>query len=169
MSVRRRFGERDYTEAQKTVRILSGLYGVLRPLDLIQPYRLEMGSKLRTNRGDTLYEYWGEAITQVVNADLADSPGPDVVVNLASNEYFRAVRPDALDGRLISPRFLDADEHGQYRVVPFFAKRARGEMAAWMVLNRVRSARALRAFDGAGYRYHRDRSTSNEPAFIRSR
>lgn len=169
MDVRRRFGERDYTEAQKTVRILSGLYGVLRPLDLIQPYRLEMGSKLRTNRGDTLYDYWGGAITQMVNADLVDSPGPDVVVNLASNEYFRAVRPDALDGRLISPRFLDADDHGQYRVVPFFAKRARGEMAAWMVLNRVRSVRALREFDGAGYRYDPDRSTPNEPAFIRGR
>jgi cytoplasmic iron level regulating protein YaaA (DUF328/UPF0246 family) len=169
MDVRRRFGERDYTEAQKTVRILSGLYGVLRPLDLIQPYRLEMGSKLRTNRGDTLYEYWGGAITEVVNADLAGSPGPDVVVNLASNEYFRAVQPDALDGRLISPRFLDADDRGQYRVVPFFAKRARGELAAWMVLNRVRSVRALRDFDGAGYRYDHDRSTRNEPAFIRSR
>jgi cytoplasmic iron level regulating protein YaaA (DUF328/UPF0246 family) len=169
MNVRRRFGERDYTEAQKTVRILSGLYGVLRPLDLIQPYRLEMGSKLRTDRGDTLYEYWGGTITRMVNADLAESPGPDVVVNLASNEYFRAVRPDALEGRLISPRFLDADAYGEYRVVPFFAKRARGDMAAWMVVNRIRSARALRAFDGAGYRYDRDRSTPNEPAFIRSR
>ena len=169
MSVRRRFGERDYTEAQKTVRILSGLYGVLRPLDLIQPYRLEMGSKLKTYRGDTLYEYWGGTITRLVNADLAESPGPDVVVNLASNEYFRAVRPDALEGRLISPRFFDADPFGEYRVVPFFAKRARGEMAAWMVLNRVRSARGLRAFDGAGYRYDPDRSTPSEPAFVRSR
>lgn len=169
MDVRRRFGERDYTEAQKTVRILSGLYGLLRPLDLIQPYRLEMGSKLWTARGDTLYEYWGGAITRMVNADLAQSPGPDVVVNLASNEYFRSVRPDALEGRLISPRFLDADDHGSYRVVPFFAKRARGEMAAWMVLNRVRTIKAIRRFDSAGYRYDDDRSTPDEPAFIRGR
>jgi cytoplasmic iron level regulating protein YaaA (DUF328/UPF0246 family) len=169
MDVRNRFGERDYTEAQKTVRILSGLYGVLRPLDLIQPYRLEMGTKLRTDRGDTLYDYWAGAITDMVNADLAESPGPSIVVNLASNEYFRSVRPEALRGRLISPRFLDADVDGYYRVVPFFAKRARGEMAAWMVLNRVRSLRAIRAFDGAGYRYDRVRSTPDEPAFIRSR
>jgi hypothetical protein len=167
MDVRTRFGERDYTEAQKTVRILSGLYGVLRPLDLVQPYRLEMGTRLRTSRGGTLYAYWGRAITDMVNADLAQSPGPDVVVNLASKEYFRSVRPEALAGRLISPRFLDADERGDYRVVPFFAKRARGEMAAWLVLNRVRSIRALREFDGAGYRYDRERSTPNEPAFLR--
>ena len=109
------FGERDFTEAQKTVRILSGLYGVLRPLDLMQPYRLEMGTKLRTHRGDTLYDYWGGAITDLVNADLAQSPGPDLVINLASNEYFRAVQPERLDGQLISPRFLDPDEQGRHR------------------------------------------------------
>ena len=169
MDVRNRFGERDYTEAQKTVRILSGLYGVLRPLDLMQPYRLEMGTKLRTDRGDTLYDYWGRAITDKVNADLAQSPGADVVVNLASNEYFRSVQTEALEGRLLSPRFLDADEHGHYRVVPFFAKRARGEMAAWLVLNRARTIKAIREFDGAGYRYDRERSTPDEPAFVRSR
>ncbi|HSK91954.1 MAG TPA: peroxide stress protein YaaA [Euzebyales bacterium] len=169
MDVRGRFGARDYTEAQKTIRILSGLYGVLRPLDLIQPYRLEMGTKLRTDRGDTLYEYWGDAITDMVAADLAGSPGPDVVVNLASNEYFRSIRPEALGARLISPRFLDADEDGRYRVVPFFAKRARGEMAAWLVRNRVRTVKALLGFDGAGYRYDRQRSTRDEPAFVRSR
>jgi cytoplasmic iron level regulating protein YaaA (DUF328/UPF0246 family) len=163
------FRERDFTEAQKTVRILSGLYGVLRPLDLMQPYRLEMGIKLRTDRGDTLYDYWGRAITDVVNADLAQSPGADVVVNLASNEYFRSVQTEALEGRLLSPRFLDADEHGDYRVVPFFAKRARGEMAAWLVLNRARTIKAIREFDGAGYRYDRERSTPDEPAFVRSR
>ena len=105
----------------------------------------------------------------MVNADLAASPGPDVVVNLASNEYFRSVRPEVLQGRLITPRFLDADVDGHYRVVPFFAKRARGEMAAWMVVNRIRGVRSLRAFDGAGYHYDRERSTPNEPAFIRSR
>lgn len=169
MAVRPRFAERDYTDAQKIVRILSGLYGVLRPLDLMQPYRLEMGTKLRTHRGDTLYDYWGGAITEQINADLARSPGPDVVVNLASAEYFRSVQPDALEGRLVSPRFLDADDRGRYRVVSFLAKRARGEMAAWLVLHRARTVKAIRAFDGAGYRYDRDRSTPDEPAFVRAR
>ena len=102
MDVRNRFDERDFTEAQKTVRILSGLYGLLRPLDLIQPYRLEMGTRVATDRGASLYDYWGATITEQVNADLAASPGPDVVVNLASDEYFRSVRPDEVAGRVVS-------------------------------------------------------------------
>ncbi|CAN5276074.1 peroxide stress protein YaaA [soil metagenome] len=162
-----RFGERDFTEAQKTVRILSGLYGVLRPLDLMQPYRLEMGTKLGTDRGDTLYDWWGRSITEVLNDDLAQSPGPDVVVNLASREYFRSVQTEHLGGRVISPRFLDQADDGRYRIVSFFAKRARGEMATWLVLNRVRTMRALTDFDGAGYRFDPERSTDDEPTFIR--
>ena len=167
MDPRGRFGERDYTEAQKTVRILSGLYGVLRPLDLMQAYRLEMGTKLTTDRGDTLYDFWGGEITDVLNADLAESPGPEAVVNLASNEYFGAVDTNRLEGRLISPRFLDEGKDGRYKIVSFFAKRARGEMAAWLVTNRVRSMKAIQEFDVAGYRYDPDRSTSDEPTFIR--
>lgn len=167
LDARGRFGERDYTEAQKTLRILSGLYGVLRPLDLMQPYRLEMGTKLATERGDTLYDYWGETITEMIGADMADSPGPAVVVNLASGEYFRAVRPDGIDGDVVSPRFLDGDTNGTYRVVSFFAKRARGEFAAWLVCNRVRTRTALTRFDGAGYRYDAARSTPDEPTFTR--
>ena len=97
------FTERDYTHAQKVLRILSGLYGVLRPLDLMQPYRLEMGSKLATERGRDLYSYWGERITDMLNADLAESPGPAVVVNLASHEYFRSVDLGRLEGRLVTP------------------------------------------------------------------
>lgn len=167
MDPRGRFGERDYTEAQKTVRILSGLYGVLRPLDLMQAYRLEMGTKLSTDRGDTLYDFWGGEITDVLNTDLAESPGPDAVINLASNEYFGAVDTDRLEGKLISPRFLDEGKDGSYRIVSFFAKRARGEMAAWLVTNRVRSMKAIQDFDVAGYRYDPDRSTSDEPTFTR--
>lgn len=162
-----RFGERDFTEAQKTIRILSGLYGVLRPLDLMQPYRLEMGTKLSTDRGDTLYDWWGGEITAVLNADLAGSPGPQAVINLASNEYFSSVRPDELDGQLITPRFLDRGKDGSYKVVSFHAKRARGEYAAWLVLNRVRTLKALTAFDGAGYAYDPERSTPEEPTFTR--
>lgn len=163
------FGERDFTEAQKTVRILSGLYGVLRPLDLMQPYRLEMGSRLQTDRGRNLYEFWGDEITAVLNADIAASPGPAALINLASDEYFRAVRADAVEGRIITPRFLDADPDGGYRVVSFFAKRARGAMAGWLVRNRVRTLRGIRGFDGLGYRYDADRSTTEEPVFLRDR
>ncbi|MGI9016977.1 MAG: peroxide stress protein YaaA [Euzebya sp.] len=167
MDVRGQFTEWDYTEAQKTVRILSGLYGVLRPLDLMQPYRLEMGTKLKTDRGDTLYDYWGGDITALVKADLAVSPGPDVVVNLASNEYFRSVQAPDLDARVISPRFLDASEQGEYRMVSFFAKRARGEMAGWLVRNRVRTLKAITDFDRAGYRFDPERSSDDAPTFIR--
>ena len=169
MAVRERFRERDYTEANKTLRILSGLYGLLRPLDLVQPYRLEMGVRLRTGRGRSLYDWWGERITDLVRADLAESPGPNILVNLASHEYFSAVDADALDTRLISPRFEDEDARGRYRVVSFSAKRARGEMAAWLVLNRVRSAKAITEFDAGGYRYAREESTPDLPVFRRPR
>ncbi len=162
-----RFDERDFTEAQKTVRILSGLYGVLRPLDLMQPYRLEMGTKLATDRGDTLYDFWGTEITDVLNDDLAASPGPAAVVNLASGEYFRSVDTSRLEGRLISPRFLDQTKDGEYRIVSFWAKRARGTMAAWLVTNRVRTMKAIADFDDDGYRFDPDRSTDDEPAFVR--
>jgi cytoplasmic iron level regulating protein YaaA (DUF328/UPF0246 family) len=167
MAAGTRFGERDFTEAQKTLRILSGLYGVLRPLDLVQPYRLEMGTTLRTSRGDTLYDYWGGSITDLLNADLAASPGPDVVVNLASNEYASAVRIDRLAGRVISPRFLDRTADGTDRVVSFSAKRARGEMAAHLVLNRVRTVKGIREFEAGGYRYVPERSTPDQPTFLR--
>ena len=162
-----RFGARDWTEAQKTVRILSGLYGLLRPLDLVQPYRLEMGVRLATDRGATLYDWWDGRVTDLVAQDLAASPGPDVVVDLASQEYSRVVQADRLPGRVVSPRFLDADASGRHRVVSFSAKRARGEMAAWLVLHRVRSVRALRDFDGAGYRYDAARSAPDRPTFVR--
>ena len=165
LNVRERFGERDWTEAQKTVRILSGLYGLLRPLDLIQPYRLEMGTGLATDKGSNLYQFWGNEITDLVRADLADSPGPEVVVNLASTEYSSAVRFDDLDARVVTPRFEDKDRSGRWKVISFPAKRARGEMAGWMVTERVRSAKALTEFDGGGYRYAADVSTPDVPVF----
>ena len=169
MDARGSMDGRDLAEAQKTVRILSGLYGVLRPLDLIQPYRLEMGTKLRTERGDTLYDWWGPRITDALNADLAESPGPSMIVNLASGEYFRSVDTDHLEGTLVTPRFLDQAADGTYKVIGFSAKWARGAMAGWMVRNRVRSARALRGFDVAGYRFDPSRSTAAEPTFVRAR
>ena len=168
MAARSRFGTRDYTEAQKTIRILSGLYGVLRPLDLIQPYRLEMGTRLRTGRGRSLYDWWGATITDLLRADLAASPGSTKVVNLASGEYFGAVRTEELGAPVVSPRFEDTDRRGRRSVISFFAKRARGELAAWLVLNRVRTTSVLKDFDGAGYRYDKAASTPEVPVFVRS-
>jgi cytoplasmic iron level regulating protein YaaA (DUF328/UPF0246 family) len=169
MAAGRRFDERDWTEAQKTVRILSGLYGLLRPLDLVQPYRLEMGTRLATDRGASLYDYWGSTLTDLVNEDLSVSPGSEVVVNLASAEYFGSLQPEKLAGRLVTPRFLDPDQQGNLRVISFPAKRARGEMAAWLVVNRVRTAGALKKFDATGYRYSAAHSTPDSPAFVRPR
>lgn len=167
LDARQRFDERDWTEAQKTVRILSGLYGLLRPLDLIQPYRLEMGTGLRTEAGRNLYEYWGSRITELVRDDLAESPGPDVVVNLASTEYSTAVDFDALDARVITPRFESRDRAGNWKVISFSAKRARGTMVGWLVTERVRSARAVTEFAEDGYRYAKDVSTPDVPVFRR--
>lgn len=164
-----RFDTRDLTEAQKTVRILSGLYGLLRPLDLMQPYRLEMGTRLATDRGDSLYAWWGSRITDLVADDLTASPGPDVVVNLASGEYSGAVDFDALDARVVEPRFEDQGPKGDWKVISFAAKRARGRMAGWMVTNRVRSVKALQNFDEDGYRYQTDLSSADIPVFRRMR
>lgn len=161
------FGERDYTHTQKVLRILSGLHGVLRPLDLIQPYRLEMGSKVRHGRGADLYSFWGHKVTDQLNRDLDKSPGAKVLVNLASVEYFGAVQPERIDGRVISPKFLDAKGDGEHKIVAFFAKRARGAMAGWIVRERITALSGLSEFDGDGYRYSAERSTTDEPVFLR--
>lgn len=164
------FGERDFTEAQKTVRILSGLYGLLRPLDLIAPYRLEMGTRLTTPAGDSLYAYWRDRVTALLAEDLAESPGPPVLLNLASTEYFGVVDTKALGAKVISPRFLDAPQSDptQLKVISFSAKKARGAMASWLVRERIRSPRKLPEFTGLGYAYDRERSTATEPTFVRT-
>jgi uncharacterized protein len=161
------FGTRDYTHAQKTLRILSGLYGLLRPLDLIHPYRLEMGTRLATPRGSTLYDFWGDRITDAVRRDLEASPGTAAVVNLASQEYFGAVRPERLGARVVTPAFLDATDGGEPRVISFHAKRARGAMAAWMIRERVTTLSRLTRFDGLGYRHAPDLDRPDRPAFVR--
>ncbi len=160
-----RFSQRDFTRSQKTLRILSGLYGVLRPLDLIQPYRLEMGTKLATRRGDTLYEFWGDRISKSLSADLA-SHRSRVIINLASQEYFSAVNEDVLDARVVSPRFLD-EKNGKFKIISFYAKQARGVMASWLILNRIDSVAGLTRFREAGYSYCQERSMPDEPVFIR--
>ena len=161
------FDARDFTEAQKTIRILSGLYGVLRPLDLIQPHRLEMGTRLTTPRGRNLYEWWGDKVTDQVKRDLDCSPGADVVVNLASNEYFGVIRPERLGVRVVSPRFEDRGPSGEPRVVSFYAKRARGLMASWLVKDRSRTPSRVFEFSADGYELDEARSTKDQPVFVR--
>ena len=156
------FDTRDWTEAQKSLRILSGLYGVLRPLDRIQPYRLEMGTALRTRRGNTLVSWWGDQIRDLVSADLQESPGPKVIVNLASAEYFQAVA--GIDAKIISPRFESRDRQGRWKVISFTAKTARGLMAGWMIRNRVRTVKALTDFH-EGWEYCDEVSSSDIPVF----
>jgi cytoplasmic iron level regulating protein YaaA (DUF328/UPF0246 family) len=163
----RSFTERDFTHAQKVLRILSGLHGVLRPLDLIQPYRLEMGSKVKHGRGPDLYSFWGHKVTDQLNRDLAKSPGSQVLVNLASTEYFAAVEPERIDGRVITPKFLDAKGDGEFKMVSFFAKRARGAMASWIIRDRVSSAAALIEFADDGYEFAPERSEPDQPVFLR--
>ncbi|MEM9135407.1 MAG: peroxide stress protein YaaA [Actinomycetota bacterium] len=160
------FGERDYTHAQKVLRILSGLYGVLRPLDLMQPYRLEMGTKLANGHGRDLYAFWGDTITEHLDDAIEASPGARVLVNLASNEYFGSVRPDGLGAPVVTPVFLD-EKNGQYKVISFFAKRARGAMTGWMIRERVTTRKGLSDFDGLGYRFDPERSTADQPVFTR--
>ncbi len=168
MDAARTFSGKDFTRAQKTVRILSGLYGVLRPLDLMLPYRLEMGTKLKTERGRSLYEFWGSTIAEALNVDMKKSPGQSVVINLASNEYFKSVDQSALTAPVVSPGFLDAKgSGGDYRTVSFFAKRARGAMAAWVVRHGIDSVDDLASFDGLGYSFSSERSTDAHPVFTR--
>lgn len=131
--------------------ILSGLYGILRPLDLMQPYRLEMGTKLKNAGGDNLYEFWGEQITDAINKQMADN-GDKVLVNLASNEYFKAVKKKALNAQIITPRFED-EKNGKYKVIAFYAKKARGLMVKYAADNKLTDAEQLKKFDLAGYYY----------------
>lgn len=151
--------------AQDHLRILSGLYGVLRPLDAIQPYRLEMGSRLKTRRGKSLYEYWRDQLSKALNVQ-AEQVGTEVLVNCASQEYFGAVDPKALKLRVITPVFME-DKSGTPKIVSFFAKKARGAMARYVVQNRLTEPDALIEFDSGGYQYQPDLSEPDRPVFLR--
>jgi cytoplasmic iron level regulating protein YaaA (DUF328/UPF0246 family) len=151
--------------AQDHLRILSGLYGVLRPLDRIQPYRLEMGVKLRTPRGESLYDFWGEKIARTLRA-AAEGHAEPVIVNLASQEYFGAVRPKALKRPVIACRFLE-EKDGEAKIVSFYAKKARGMMARWAVDGRLERAEDLKGFDREGYRFRPDLSSADAWTFLR--
>ncbi len=155
----------DIDYAQGHLRMLSGLYGVLRPLDRMQPYRLEMGTKLAVRSSKNLYQFWDEKITEALNADLAATES-EALVNLASNEYFKAVKPKLLPGRVITPIFKDW-KSDRYKVISFFAKKARGAMARFLIQNRVRDLDGLLAFDGDGYAHDPELSSEDEPVFTR--
>jgi cytoplasmic iron level regulating protein YaaA (DUF328/UPF0246 family) len=159
------YSDADFAFAQDHLRILSGLYGSLRPLDLIRPYRLEMGTQLKTRRGKNLYAFWGGRITEALNRTL-DPSGDDLVINLASNEYFSAVKRARIQGHIVSPVFKDW-KNGRYKIISFFAKRARGAMADHLIRNRVGDLAGLRAFDAGGYRYDPATSTEDAPVFLR--
>jgi uncharacterized protein len=152
--------------AQDHLRILSGLYGVLRPLDAIQPYRLEMGSRLKTPRGATLYEYWGPRIAEALNAQ-ADTLGTDTLINCASQEYFGAVDLSALKPRVITPVFLE-EKNGEAKIVSFYAKKARGAMARFIIQRRLTSPDGIRDFDSGGYAFRPDLSKGDAWVFLRA-
>ena len=155
--------EADLLHAQQHLRILSGLYGLLRPLDLIHPYRLEMGTPLANPHGRDLYHFWGDRITDALNRQLG---GSGVLINLASQEYFKAVQPKRLAGRLITPQFKDY-KGGTYRTIGLLAKRARGAMARAIIINRWEQPEALQTFDWQGYRFNAELSSATEWVFSR--
>ncbi len=160
-----KFTEDDYAYAQDHLRILSGLYGCLRPLDLIQPYRLEMKTRLKNDRGENLYQFWGDHITKSLNKELKKQKEP-VLVNLASNEYFKSVKPRLLEGELLNINFKES-KNGKIRVVAIFAKRARGLMADYLLRNKVEKAEDIKKFTLAGYKFNKALSDDMQWTFER--
>lgn len=151
--------------AQKHLCILSGLYGLLRPLDLMQPYRLEMGLKFANRGGKNLYEFWGDDINKALGKQLKKS-GSTVLVNLASNEYFKSVKARELDAEIITPVFKDL-KNGKYKVISFFAKKARGQMARYIIEKALNDPAGIKRFRTDGYRYNKAESTAHEWVFTR--
>ena len=159
------FSNKDLKFAQKHLRILSGLYGILRPMDIMKPYRLEMGTKLETSKGKNLYEFWGELVQNNVIDDLS-SQKSDLLINLASKEYFSVLgkMPEFIN--VVSPVFKDY-KSGKYKIISFYAKKARGLMARWIIQNKITDFEELNNFDIDGYKYSKAESTTVEPVFLR--
>lgn len=157
--------EEDLLWANEHLAILSGLYGLLRPLDLMQAYRLEMGSKLANPVGNNLYEFWGEQVTEAINEQLAADASP-VLVNLASNEYYKVLQPKSIAANIITPIFKD-EKNGQYKIISFYAKKARGLMARWVIDNRISDPKELVNFDIGGYYYDAEQSDAKNWVFLR--
>ena len=157
--------EAQLTYAQDHLRMLSGLYGLLRPLDLMQPYRLEMGTRLPNARGKDLYAFWGTRISEWLNEALAEQ-GDDLLLNLASTEYFSAVKRAALKARIIDTEFKDL-KNGQYKIISFYAKKARGMMSRFVITERINNPDDLKQFDVQGYRFSSEQSTGDKLVFLR--
>ncbi len=155
----------DVEFAQKHLRILSGLYGLLRPLDLIQAYRLEMGTRLENQAGKNLYDFWGEQVTELLNADFKKQKDK-TLINLASNEYFRSVRKTSLDARIITPHFRDW-KNDQYKMISFFAKKARGMMSRYIIEKRMSNPEDIKSFNTAGYSFSEEVSSGDDWVFLR--
>lgn len=159
------FSATDFAYAQHHLRILSGLYGVLRPMDLIRPYRLEMGTKITINKAQNLYKFWGSRITHSLESALKEQ-GDNILINLASNEYFKAVQPKQLNADIITPVFKER-KGDQYKVVAVYAKKARGLMASFLIKNQLQHPDELKHFDAAGYYYNDRLSAQKEWVFTR--
>lgn len=157
--------DQDINFAQQHLRMLSGLYGLLRPLDLMMPYRLEMGTKLKNSRGHNLYEFWGSIITDQINQDLAEIDAK-VLVNLASDEYYKSVNEKKIKAEIVKPVFLD-QKNGKYKVISFYAKKARGLMARYLIENKLNQVEQLKAFDSEGYYFDAESSSNKELVFKR--
>ena len=159
------FSQNDFSYAQDHLRILSGLYGTLKPLDLIQPYRLEMGTKFENSVGKNLYEFWGNKVTDSINSQLKKSKS-EFLVNLASNEYFKVLKKKQINAQIITPNFKDA-KNGQYKMISFFAKKARGAMTAYIIQNKITKVEGLKGFNWDGYVYNESLSKGNDLIFTR--
>ncbi|QLB13593.1 hypothetical protein EV697_10535 [Bisgaardia hudsonensis] len=158
--------EDDIQFAQKHLKMLSGLYGLLSPLDLMQPYRLEMGTKLKNPKGKDLYTFWDNIITQKLQEEL-DNQGDNILINLASDEYYKSIKEKQLNANIVKPIFLDC-KNGKYKVISFYAKKARGLMCRYIIQNRLTKIEQLKEFDLAGYWFDDTSSTSNELVFKRN-
>lgn len=159
------YSREDLSYAQQHLRILSGLYGILQPLDLIQPYRLEMGTSLKTTKGANLYDYWGDQITKALNAAIKKS-GAEFLVNLASQEYFSVIQSDALQAEVITPQFKQL-KNGTYKFLSFYGKKARGMMSDFIIRERIESPDKLKKFSREGYRFAPELSEGNNWVFTR--
>lgn len=159
------FSADDFNFAQQHLRILSGLYGLLRPLDLIQAYRLEMGTQFANARGKDLYGFWGDTLTQAINKQLK-SLNSETLINLASNEYFKAVQPAKLNARVINPVFKD-NKNGRYKIISFFAKKARGLMSAYIIKKGIKDPAKIKRFNGSGYTYNKELTQGDNWVFTR--
>ena len=157
--------EKDMMFAQGRVRILSGLYGVLKPLDLMLPYRLEMGTKLDNKKGKNLYEFWGNSISEIITQDLATHKDK-TVLNCASNEYFKSINNSSLNANIVTPEFKEI-KNGKTRMISFFAKKARGMMARFVIENRIEDTSSILDFNMAGYKYDPSLSEQLKPVFTR--